>query len=296
MDTDQIIQTVTTIGVAFGLKVIGAIVVWVVGRYLIGLAVRLVSRALEKQRVDPTVLRYLGTVISVTLNIILVVAILGYFGVETTTFAAIMASAGLAIGLAWSGLLSNFAAGAFMIVLRPIKVGDFVTVGGVTGTVKEIGLFVTAVNTLDNVLTIVGNNKIFSDTIQNYSINPYRRVDLKAQLNHNVDHNAAMRLLKERLAKIPNVKADPAPDVEILEFNLAGPVLAVRPYCHTDHYWQVYFDANRAIRESFGTAGFPVPEQHFVLRNGAAVAADIPMKEPIAAAGGLTAAQAMKPS
>jgi len=270
MDVNQILNTVTTIGIAFGLKVLGAVVVWVVGRYLIGLAVRLVSSALEKQRVDPTVLRYLGTVISVTLNIILVVAILGYFGVETTTFAAIMASAGVAIGLAWSGLLANFAAGAFMIVLRPIKVGDFVTVAGVTGTVKEIGLFVTAVNTLDNVVTIVGNNKIFADTIQNFSVNPYRRVDLKAQLNHSVDHNTAIRLLKERLAKIPNVKTDPAPDVEILEFNLAGPVLAVRPYCHTDHYWQVYFDTNRAIRESFGAAGFPVPEQHLVLRNGVA--------------------------
>jgi small conductance mechanosensitive channel len=279
MDTDQIMQTVTTIGVAFGLKAIGAIAIWVVGRYLIGLAVRLVSASLEKQRVDPTVLRYLGTVISVTLNIILVVALLGYFGVETTTFAAIMAAAGVAIGMAWSGLLANFAAGAFMIVLRPIKVGDFVTVAGVTGTVKEIGLFVTALNTPDNVLTTIGNNKIFSDTIQNFSVNPYRRVDLKAQLNHSVDHNLAIGLLKERLAKIPNVKADPAPDLEILEFNLAGPVLAVRPYCHTDHYWQVYFDTNRAIRESFGIAGFPVPEQHFALRNGSASAADVPLKE-----------------
>ena len=277
MDLDQIVQTVTTIGIAFGLKALGAIIIWVVGRYLIGLAVRLVSAALEKQRVDPTVLRYLGTVISVTLNVILVVAILGYFGVETTTFAAIMASAGVAIGLAWSGLLSNFAAGAFMIILRPIKVGDFVTVAGVTGTVKEIGLFVTAVNTLDNVLTIVGNGKIFADTIQNYSVNPYRRVDLKAQLNHAVDHNAAIRLLKDRLAKIPNVQKEPAPDVEILEFNLAGPVLAVRPYTHTDHYWQVYFDTNRAIRESFGSAGFPVPEQHLVLRNGVAASREVPL-------------------
>jgi small conductance mechanosensitive channel len=271
METNQIMQTITTIGIAFGLKVAGAIVVWVVGRYLIHLAVRLVSAALEKQQVDPTVLRYLGTVISVTLNIILVVAILGYFGVETTTFAAIMASAGVAIGLAWSGLLSNFAAGAFMIVLRPIKAGDFVTVAGVTGTVKEIGLFVTAINTLENVLTIVGNNKIFADTIQNYSANTYRRVDRVAQLNHAVDHNAAIRLLKERLAKIPNVKTDPPPDVEILDFNLAGPVLAVRPYCHTNDYWQVYFDTNRAIREAFGAAGFPVPEQHVVLRNGASL-------------------------
>jgi small conductance mechanosensitive channel len=267
-------QTATTIGVAFGMKVVGAIVVWVVGRYLIGLAVRLVSASLESQRVDPTVLRYLGTVISVTLNIILVVAILGYFGVETTSFAAILAAAGVAIGMAWSGLLANFAAGAFMIVLRPIKVGDFVTAGGVTGTVKEIGLFITAINTLDNVLTIVGNNKIFSDTIQNFSVNPYRRVDRLAQLNHAVDHNEAIRLLKERLAKIPNVKADPPPDVDILEFNLAGPVLAVRPYCHTDHYWQVYFDTNRAIREGFGAAGFPVPEQHVVLRNGIPIAAE----------------------
>jgi small conductance mechanosensitive channel len=274
MDANQIMQTVTTIAIAFGLKIIGAIVVWVVGRYLIALAVRLVSNALEKQRVDPTVLRYLGTVVSVTLNIILVIAILGYFGVETTTFAALFAAAGVAIGLAWSGLLANFAAGAFMIILRPMKVGDFVTAGGVTGTVREIGLFVTVINTPDNVQTIVGNNKIFSDTIQNFSVNPYRRVDLKAQLNHSVDHNQAIQLLKDRLAKIPNVETDPAPDVEILDFNLAGPVLAVRPYCHTDHYWQVYFDTNKVIRESFGAAKFPVPEQHLLLRNSDVSAAN----------------------
>jgi small conductance mechanosensitive channel len=283
MDINQMLETVTAIAIAFGLKAIGAIIVWMVGRYLIGLAVRLVSNALEKQQVDPTVLRYLGTVISVTLNIVLVVAILGYFGVETTSFAAIVAAAGVAIGLAWSGLLANFAAGAFMIVLRPIKVGDFVTVAGVTGTVKEIGLFVTAINTLDNVLTIVGNNKIFSDTIQNFSANPYRRVDLKAQLNHSVDHVSAIKLLKERLAQIPNVKSDPAPDVEILEFNLAGPVLAVRPYCHTDHYWQVYFDTNRAIREGFGSAGFPVPEQHLVLRDGVAATRELSVGQAIPA-------------
>lgn len=267
MDIHQIMQTVTQIVIQVGLKILAAFVFWIVGRWLIAQAVHLLTRYLEKQEVDPTVLRYVGTVISVTLNIVLVVAILGYFGVETTTFAALIASAGVAVGLAWSGLLSNFAAGAFMIVLRPFKVGDFVTAGGVTGTVKEIGLFVTAINTLDNIFTIVGNAKIFSEIIQNFTANPYRRVDLRAQLNHGVDPNAAIRLLKERLSKIPNVLPDPAPDVEILEFNLAGPVLAVRPYCHNDNYWQVYFDTNRTIRESFGTAGYPVPEQHFALRN-----------------------------
>jgi small conductance mechanosensitive channel len=267
MDIGGTAQIVTAYAISIGFKIAGAIVFWLLGRWLIGLAVRMVSSALERQKVDPTLLRYIGTIISVTLNIILVVAILGYFGVETTSFAAIVAAAGVAIGMAWSGLLSNFAAGAFIMVLRPFKVGDFVTAGGTTGTVKEVGLFVTAITTLDNVVNLVGNNKIFSDTIQNFSANPFRRVDLKAQLAHSVDHNDAIRRLKEQLAKIPNVAANPAPDVEILEFNLAGPVLAVRPYCHTDHYWQVYFDTNRVIRETGGAAGYPVPEQHFVVRN-----------------------------
>lgn len=269
MDASKTMQTIIDVGIQVGFKVVGAIIFYLVGRWLISFAIRLVSGALERQKVDPTLLRYIGTVISVTLNIILVVAILGYFGVETTSFAAIFAAAGIAIGMAWSGLLANFAAGAFMIVLRPFKVGDFVTAGGTTGTVKEIGLFVTAIVTLENVVTLVGNNKIFSDVIQNFSANPYRRVDLKAQLSHSVDHNDAIRRLKEQVGKIPNVATNPAPDVEILEFNLAGTVLAVRPYCHTDNYWQVYFDTNKIIRETCGAAGYPVPEQHFVLRNQA---------------------------
>jgi small conductance mechanosensitive channel len=267
METNEFWKTAIASLTHVGLMVVGAIILLIIGRWLIGFAVRLISRNLEKQRVDPTLLRYVGNIVSVILNVVLIVAILGFFGVETTSFAAIVAAAGVAIGLAWSGLLANFAAGAFLIVLRPFKAGDFIAAGGVTGTVKEVGLFVTTITTLDNVLTIVGNNKIFGDNIQNFSANPYRRVDLVAQLNHAVDHKTAIYILKERLAKIPNVVTDPKPDVEILEFNLAGPLLAVRPYCHTDHYWQVYFDTNRVIRESFGDAHFPVPEQHFVVRN-----------------------------
>ena len=137
---------------------------------------------------------------------------------------------------------------------------------GVTGTVEEIGLFVTTVNTLDNVRTFIGNNKVFSDNIQNFSGNPYRRVDLVAQLHNTVDTAAATRLLRERLARIPNVKAEPKPDVEILTFTPLGPVLAVRPYCDNQHYWQVYFDTNRVIRETFGEAGFPAPEQNVLVR------------------------------
>ena len=201
------------------------------------------------------------------LNIVLVVGILGYFGIETTSFAALMAAMGIAIGAAWGGLLANFAAGAFLLVLRPFKTGDFVTVGGLTGTVKEIGLFATTIVLPDNVVTFVGNNKVFSDTIQNFSATPFRRVERTAQLAHSVDANDAIRRLREALVKIPNVVATPAPDVEIIDFNAMGPVLAVRPYTHNDNYWQVYFDTNKLIRETFGAAGYPVPEAHYAHRN-----------------------------
>ncbi len=256
---NQYQQIALTYITAIGTKLLAAIVIWIVGRWLISLAGRMLQQLLEKQKVDPTLMRYIGNFVNVTLNIVLVVALLGYFGVQTTTFAALVAGVGIAIGAAWGGLLSNLAAGGFLIVLHPFKVGDFVTVGGVTGTIKEIGLFVTAINTPDNVLTLVGNAKIFGDTIQNYSVNEFRRVDLKCQLAGSADHGAAMQLLKEKLAAIPNVLAQPGVDVEILEFNLVGPVLAVRPYCHTDHYWQVYFDGNRVMREALAAAGFPAP-------------------------------------
>lgn len=253
-----------------GMQILGAIILWFVGRWLIGLAIRLITESFKRTNIEATLLVYLKSTIGVLLNIVLVVAILGFFGVDTTSFAAILAAAGLAIGAAWSGLLAHFAAGAFLVIFRPFSVGDFITAGGVTGTVEEIGLFVTSINTLDNVRTIIGNNTIFSDTIQNFSSNPYRRVDLVAQLNHDVDVQEAIALLRNQVSTIPNVVSDPAPDVEILEFNLAGTVVAVRPYCHNDHYWQVYFDTNKAISETCGKAGYSAPTQFYNVSHKAA--------------------------
>ncbi len=240
-------------------KVVGAVVLYMVGRWLIGLAVSLLSRVLTARNFDATLQRYVANILGVALNIILVVAILGYFGVETTSFAALLAGLGLAVGAAWSGLLANFAAGAFLIIFRPYKVGDYVVAGGIEGTVTEIGLFNTVLLTPDNVTTIVGNAKVSGDTIKNFSAHAYRRVERTAQLAFGVDALDAIARLKPALAAIPNVVADPAPDVEILDFNTLGTVLAVRPYCHTDHYWQVYFDTNKLIAATFGAAGYPAP-------------------------------------
>ena len=202
-------ELILTTATEVGLKVLAAVAFWVIGRWLIGVAVSMVRASLENQKVDPTVLRYVGSMVTVTLNILLVIGILGYFGIQTTTFAALIAAAGVAIGMAWTGLLAHFGTGAFLVVLRPMKVGDFVTVAGVTGTVTELGLFTTTMNTPDNVQTIIGNNKIFSDTIQNFTDNPFRRVDLKCQLSGAADHQAAMAVLREKIATIPNVLAEP---------------------------------------------------------------------------------------
>jgi small conductance mechanosensitive channel len=265
MNINEIYRVAVNLLTEFGFKLVGAIVLWFVGQKLIDLVSQLLRRAFRGKAIDATIVNYFVNIISITLRIILVVALLGFFGIETTSFAALLAAAGVAIGAAWGGLLANFAAGAFLILFRPFRVGDFICAGGVTGTVQEVGIFATTINTPDNVMTIVGNNKIFADNIQNFSANSYRRVDLQAQLHHSVDHKDAIARLKSEIRRIPNVLTEPAPDIEILEFRMAGPMLAVRPYCHNEHYWQVYFDTNRIIRETFTDAGYPVPEENIAM-------------------------------
>ena len=268
MNTQDILHFITTQGAEFGLKLLTAIVAWIVGRWLIGLAVGLMGKIFERGgKIDTTLAHYLKSITSVLLNIVLILAILDIFGVKTTSFAALLAGAGLAIGAAWSGMLGNFAAGVFMQVLRPYKVGDFISAGGVTGTVKELGLFATTLVTPDNVMTVIGNGKIFGDNIQNFSALPVRRVDCVAKVANSVNPLDAMARLKPVIAAIPNVAASPAPDIEILEFTPEGPKLCVRPYTHTDHYWQVYFDTHKAIVETFGAAGYPVPETPVAYRS-----------------------------
>ncbi len=251
--------------VQVGLKILGAIVLYVIGRWLIGVAIGLMSRILTARKFDSTLQLYVANILSVSLNIVLVVAILGYFGVETTSFAALLAGVGLAIGAAWSGLLANFAAGAFLVMFRPYKVGDYVIAAGVEGVVTEIGLFNTTLLSPDHVTVILGNAKVSGDTIRNFSAHAYRRVDRTAQLPFGVDPMDAIKRLKKALATIPNIVAEPLPDVEILDFNEMGTVLAVRPYCHTDHYWQVYFATNKLIASTFAAAEYPEPykvEEH----------------------------------
>jgi len=259
MNMESIQTFLGTTAIDVGLKVLAAIAFWVVGRWMIGRLISLMQAAMNRNHVDPTLTKYLGSIIAIALNIALVLGILGYFGIETTSFAALLAGAGVAIGAAWSGLLGNFAAGAFMLMLRPFKVGDFVSIAGTVGTVHELGLFGTTLVTPDNVMTIVGNGKVFGDTIQNFSVLPVRRVERVAQLANGVDPLDAIARFKAAVALIPNISKEMPPEVNLLDFKLEGPQIAVRPYTHTDHYWQVYFDTNEAIVKVCKEAGWPVP-------------------------------------
>jgi small conductance mechanosensitive channel len=242
MDMASIQNFLSTTATELAIKVLAAIAFWLIGRWLIGRVIALMRAGMDRNHVDPTLTKYLGSIVAIALNIALVLGILGYFGIQTTSFAAMLA-----------------AAGAFMLILRPFKVGDFVSIGGITGTVHELGLFGTTIVTPDNVMTLVGNGKIFGDTIQNFSVLPVRRVERTAQLAGSVDPLEAIERFKAAVAKIPNVSPQPAPEVNLLDMNLNGPVIAVRPYANNDHYWQVYFETNETIVRVCKEAGWPAP-------------------------------------
>ena len=268
MDMQAIHQFLTTTATELGIKILAAIAFWFVGRWLIHRVIDVMRAALNRNNIDPTLIKYLGSIVAVALNITLVLGILGYFGIQTTSFAALLAGAGVAIGAAWSGMLGNFAAGAFMLILRPFKVGDFVSIGGITGTVHELGLFGTTIVTPDNVMTLVGNSKVFGDTVQNFTALPHRRVERTAQLAGGVDPIDAIARFRAAVAKIPNVATNPAPEVNMLDMNLVGPVISVRPYTANEHYWQVYFDTNEAIARVCREAGWPAPTPTQIIRQG----------------------------
>jgi len=235
-------------------KLLGAVALWIAGGWVIKLLRAALSRFLHLRNFDVTLASYVEGSAAILLQVLLFIAVLGVLGIETTSFAALLAAAALAVGAAWSGLLANFAAGVFLLVFRPFKVGDMIAAATVTGTVREIGLFVTSIVTAENVLTYVGNNRLFSDNVQNFSATPFRRVDLTVQLLPGVDSEVVTLRIRQRLRQIPHLLDTPAPVIEILSFNIVGtavaPVLAVRPFCRNEHYAQVFFDTTRAIQET----------------------------------------------
>jgi len=257
------IQTIKDLLIPRGLEllvhVLSAILVYMVGRWVIWGMRKAARRAIQHRNFDPTVARYIDQSVGVVLTVVLVLVALGVLGVQTASLAGLLAAAGVAIGVAWSGLLSNLVAGVFMVVFRPFKKGDNVQIGGVYGTVEELGLFGTTLTAFDGTKVVVGNTKAFSDNIHNLSAVPHRRVEARAQLPWGCDTGAFYAAVRARLSAETKVLREPAMVIETIEHNAAGPVATVRPYCAPSDYADVLFLTHRIIGEEVRKAGIEAP-------------------------------------
>lgn len=247
---------------SFIIKIVLCILFWIIGRWIIKKLVNSLFKYMTKKSLDETINKYLRSISSITLEILLIIGIMSFIGIQTTTFTAIIAAGGLAIGMAWSGLLSNFAAGAFIMWLKPFRNGDWVTIGDVSGEVKEIGIFSTAIDTADNIRTLVGNNQIFTQTIKNYSTNKVRRIDISIKVKNDTNINELALRLKDRISKIEGISPDHPIDVEIDSFSTTGPVVVVRPYAETPVFWSCYYKVTAIIKEECKDAlnVYPLPK------------------------------------
>jgi small conductance mechanosensitive channel len=251
----------STRGPEFLIQLAAAVLLYIVGRWAIWGVRALVRRGFEHRKLDPTLSRYIDESLGVTLTILLVFAALGLLGVPTNSLAGLLAAAGVAVGVASSGLLSNVAAGLFMVAQRPFKTSDTVRIGGVLGTVEELGLFATTLLAADGTRVIVANAKAFTDNIQNLSAVPHRRVEARAQLPWGCDTAPLYDALRARLIKEPKVLESPAPVVDTLEHNAIGPVATIRPYCAPADYLEVLFLTQRILGEELRKAEIPAPNR-----------------------------------
>jgi small conductance mechanosensitive channel len=274
LDIEALLTQLSSIVSAYGLKVIGAILVLIIGRGVAGLVRRATRRGLERAEIDKTLIPFITGLVYTLTMVFVGVAVLGLFGIPTASFIAVLGAAGLAVGLAMQGTLSNFAAGVMLLIFRPFRVGDLVEVGGTLGVVKEIGIFATQLNTVDNVRVIIANSTVYGDKISNYTANDIRRVDLRVGVSYGDDLEKAKETILAVVKGHEKVLEDPAPQVEVVEMADSSVNFVVRPWCATGDYWRVYFDVTQRCKEQLEAAGcsipFPQRDVHLFPQDGSA--------------------------
>jgi len=243
----------------FGLKILTAILIVVVGRWLARFIRNTTEKMMIKSKVDAALVSFVGNLIYVSLLTFVILAALAQLGIQTTSFIAVIGAAGLAVGLALQGSLANFAAGVLMLIFRPFHVGDFIDGGGVTGIVEEIQIFTTQLRTPDNKTIIVPNAKITGDNITNYTRKENRRVDLVIGVSYQDDIENVKAVVADVLNGDERVLKDPAPTIAVLELGDSSVNFAVRPWVKTDDYWGVYFDTTEKIKKRFDAEGISIP-------------------------------------
>jgi len=254
----------------YGLSIIAAIAIIVIGRWIAKLISKLIGKGLAKTNLDKTVSKFVKNLCYIIILLFVIIAALSKLGIQTTSFIALIGAAGLAVGLALQGSLANFASGVLMLTFKPFKIGDFVEIAGSSGTVKQIQIFNTVLNAPDNVKIIVPNAKVTGDKIKNYTANKIRRVDLIVGISYADDLQKAKQVIEHTLASDERVLKNPAPTVAVSELGDNSVKFVVRPWCNCENYWEVYFDITAKIKLSLdqNSISIPYPQLDIHVKDG----------------------------
>jgi small conductance mechanosensitive channel len=266
MSPDEIKQAVTAFVLSFSIKLIKVLLIWFVGRWVLKRVVNLLKLIMAKHVDNESVRGFIVSIIDVVVMIMLILMIIGVLGIDTSSFIAIFASAGVAIGMALSGTLQNFAGGVMILLFRPFKVGDYIEAQGVAGTVKQIQIFNTVVATPDNKIILLPNGAVSTGIINNYSREPKRRLDMTFSISYGNDFEKAKAVLQRLIAEDARVLNDPAaPFVELGELAASSIDITVRMWCNQADYWGIKFDLNKKVYETFPKEGLEFPFQTFTV-------------------------------
>ena len=259
---DRLIEKLVTEGVSLGKHILMAIVIYVVGRFIVKLINRLVTNAMEKRKIDPAVRSFVGSTVNITLQALLILSVIGALGIQMTSFSALLVSAGAAIGMALSGNLQNFAGGLIILLLRPYKIGDLIEIGDETGTVKSIQMFNTVLTTFDNKIIFVPNSSISNGVMTNYSRQKTRRVDLVVGVEYGTEFAKVQKVLEDIIAHDPRILADPKPFIAVNALSASSVDIVLKAWVKTEDYWDVSYDLNRIVYVRFNQEGigFPFPQ------------------------------------
>jgi len=252
-------ENATDLIVHWGIRIVGALAIFLIGRWVAGVIKKTLRRVLTKREVDPSLVGFLCNLAWTLILVFTLIAVINQFGVQTASFVAIIGAASFAVGLALQGSLSNFASGVLLLSFRPFKVGDFIEAGGAAGVVKEIQLFNTVLATGDNIRIIMPNSAVFSGVIKNYSANETRRVDLLVGIGYGSPIDKAMTTVLELIKADSRILADPAPMVAVSELADSSVNLVIRSWVATGDYWGVKFDLTKSIKEKFDSEGIEIP-------------------------------------
>lgn len=264
METQKWIDKGYDLIVEFAPKVLAAILIWIIGTWIIKMLMKGIKKAMTKANYDDSLKKFLLNLLTWIFKIVLILVVLGTMGVETTSFAAILAAAGLAIGMALQGSLGNFAGGVLIMTFKPFKIGDLIEAQGQIGVVKEIEIFTTKLTGLSNREIIIPNGALSNGNIINFTTEGTRRVDLVFGVSYDADIKQTKEVLMNVLTSNPKVLQEPAPAVTVLELADSSVNFAVRPWCKAEHYWDVYFEVTENTKEALDAAGIEIPYPHSV--------------------------------